>query len=87
MSGKDPRGLVGETLRAMFARSDDPYRGADLTTSRRVAAALIGFSALLSIVFLPLDPPTAELEGGGWALAAALILRSLAGRTGSWCAR
>ena len=62
----------------MFARSDDPYRGADLTTSRRVTAALVGFSALLSLGFLPLDPPTDELGGAGWALAAALIVASLA---------
>ena len=79
MSGKDLRALARETVAAMFARSDDPYRGADITTARRATAALVGLSALLCVAFLPLDPPTEELGAAGWPVAAALILTTLAG--------
>ena len=65
--------------RAMFARREDPYGGADLSSSRRATAALLGFAALLSIAFLPLDPPTAELDGAGWIVAAMLIATGLVG--------
>jgi diguanylate cyclase (GGDEF)-like protein len=65
--------------RAMFARTEDPYEGADLSSSRRATAALLGFAALLALAFLPLDPPTAELDGAGWAVAAVLIGLGLAG--------
>jgi diguanylate cyclase (GGDEF)-like protein len=69
----DPRGLVRETVKAMFARSDDPYRGADLATSQRAVVALTGFTALLSLAFFPLDPPTEAIGSAGWAVAGALV--------------
>ena len=77
--GRDSTGMVREMLRAMFAHSDDAYRGADLTTSRRVIATLIGFSALLSLAFLPLDPPTDAIGGAGWAVSGVILVVSLAG--------
>jgi diguanylate cyclase (GGDEF)-like protein len=77
--GKELGGLVRETLREMFARSDDPYRGADLNTSRQVVAALIGFSALLSTVFLPLDPPTDAIGDAGWVVAGLILAVTLVG--------
>jgi diguanylate cyclase (GGDEF)-like protein len=63
----------------MFARSDDPYRGADLVTSRRATAALIGFTGLLSLAFLSTDPPTDGMGDAGWVLASALIAANFAG--------
>ena len=75
----DPRGLVREMLQAMFARSDEPYRGADLNASRRIVAAMIGFCALLSLAFLPLDPPTEAIGGAGWVVAGATLAAGLAG--------
>jgi diguanylate cyclase (GGDEF)-like protein len=71
--------LVRETLHAMFGGSDDPYLGADLTSSRRVVAAMIGFSSLLSLAFLPLDPPTEAIGGAGWVVAGAVVAVTLAG--------
>lgn len=72
-------GLVRETVRGMFARSDDPYRGADIGISRRVAIGLIGFSVLLSLLFLPLDPPTEAIGDAGWAVAGVTLAASLVG--------
>ena len=57
----------------MFARRDDEYEGADLTSSRRATAALVGFATLLSLAFLPLDPPTEAIDEAGWVVAALLI--------------
>ena len=70
----------------MFARSDDPYRGADLADSRRVVAALIGFSALLSLAFLPLDPPTEAIGAGGCWRAGLSSPAVLCGRPRACCA-
>jgi diguanylate cyclase (GGDEF)-like protein len=69
--------LVAETVRAMFARSDEPYRGADLAASRRATAALVGFTALLSVVFFPLDPPTEAIGSAGWIVAGPLVAACL----------
>jgi len=63
----------------MFERRADPYEGADLEVSRRITAALLGLSALLSLVFLPLDPVGDRIGAAGWLLAAALIAGGLAG--------
>jgi diguanylate cyclase (GGDEF)-like protein len=75
----DPRGLARETFRAMFARSDEPYRGADLATSQRAAGALTGFTALLALAFFPLDPPTDAIGSAGWGVAGALVAAGLVG--------
>jgi diguanylate cyclase (GGDEF)-like protein len=71
-------GLARKTVSAMFARSDDPYQGADLSTLRRAAAALLALTALLSAAFLPLDPPTEAIGWAGWPLAGAAVLATLA---------
>ena len=49
------------------------YEGVDRANAGRVLGLICSLSALLSLVFLPLDPPTDPIEGAGWALAAALI--------------
>jgi diguanylate cyclase (GGDEF)-like protein len=79
MAGTDPKGVLSEMARAMFAPRDDPYDGADLQTSRRATGALLGFAALLSLVFLPLDPPTEAIGAAGWLVAGALIAGGLVG--------
>jgi diguanylate cyclase (GGDEF)-like protein len=74
-----PPGRAVEFVRSMFERRSDPYEGADWDSARRVAAAILGLSALLSLAFLPLEPVDEEIGGGGWAVAAALILAALVG--------
>ena len=66
-------------LNSMFEHRDDPYEGADLETSRRVTAALLGLSALLSLAFLPLEPVDDGAGGAGWLIAGALIVLGLVG--------
>ena len=75
---KPPRRAV-ELLQSTFERRPDPYEGADLDASRRVLAALMALSALLSLAFLPLEPVDDQIGWAGWLVAAALILVALAG--------
>jgi diguanylate cyclase (GGDEF)-like protein len=63
----------------MFERRSDPYEGADWDSSRRVAAAILGLSALLSLGFLPLEPVDDEIGAAGWAVAGVLIAAGFAG--------
>jgi diguanylate cyclase (GGDEF)-like protein len=63
----------------MFENRGDPYEGSDLGTSRRVTAALLGLSALLSLVFLPLDPVDDQIGDAGWLVAAVVIVAGLGG--------
>jgi diguanylate cyclase (GGDEF)-like protein len=66
-------------IRSMLERRADPYEGADLDASRRVTAALLGLSSLLSLAFLALDPVGDQVGWAGWPLAAVLILAGLGG--------
>jgi diguanylate cyclase (GGDEF)-like protein len=68
-----------EFLQSMFERKPDPYEGADLDASRRVMAALLALTAVLSLAFLPLEPVDDEISWAGWILAGALICTGLAG--------
>jgi diguanylate cyclase (GGDEF)-like protein len=68
-----------EFVAAMIEPRRDPYEGADLETSRRVTAALLGLSTLLALLFLPLEPPDDELGWAGWVLAGAVIAAGAAG--------
>jgi diguanylate cyclase (GGDEF)-like protein len=65
-----------EFVAAMIEPRRNPYEGADLETSRRVTAALLGLATLLALCFLPLEPPDPE---AGWAGAAAVIAAGGAG--------
>jgi diguanylate cyclase (GGDEF)-like protein len=65
------------SLRDLFARRQDPYEGADLPTSRRIVAAMLGLTGLLTLAFLPLDHPSTHLGWRGWLIAAALIVIDL----------
>jgi diguanylate cyclase (GGDEF)-like protein len=71
--GMSPVAAAREFVAAMVEPRPDPYAGADLETSRRVTAALLGLSTLLALCFLPLEPPDEELGDAGWAIAAALV--------------
>jgi len=72
-------GTARAFLRSMFESRGDPYEGSDLGTSRRVTAALLGLSALLALLFLPLEPVDGEIGDAGWLVAGALILAGLPG--------
>jgi diguanylate cyclase (GGDEF)-like protein len=52
--------------------SRDPYAGADLTTSRRFQAGLLGLCGLLTLTFLPFEPVDEQIGDAGWAIAAGL---------------
>jgi hypothetical protein len=59
--------------------SRDPYAGADLTTSRRFQAGLLGLCGLLTLAFLPFEPVDDQIGDAGWALAAGLGIAAMAG--------
>jgi diguanylate cyclase (GGDEF)-like protein len=63
----------------MFGRRSDPYAGADLATSQRIMAALLGLNGLLVLVFLPLEPVDEQIGSAGWALAGAIVAAAFAG--------
>ena len=73
-----PRRVV-EFLQSMFERSEHPYEGADLDASRRIVAAVLALTVLLSLAFLPLEPVDDEIGWPGWLVAATLILIAAAG--------
>jgi diguanylate cyclase (GGDEF)-like protein len=66
-------------VRAMLERRDDPYEGADPSSSLRITAALLGLSALLALAFLPLDPVDEQIGWAGWPLAGATVAAGLVG--------
>jgi diguanylate cyclase (GGDEF)-like protein len=57
--------------------SRDPYAGADLTTSRRFQAGLLGLCGLLTLAFLPFEPVDDQIGDAGWAIAAGLGLGAI----------
>jgi diguanylate cyclase (GGDEF)-like protein len=56
-------------LRALFARSDDPYAGADLALARRFAAGSWLFGTLVVAALSVFFPPTRVLGDSGWIVA------------------
>src|SRR3954451_24219691 len=71
-------------LRALFARSGDPYAGADLVLARRFGVAMWVFASVVVLVLEAFYPPTKAFGNLGWALSAlgfavaATIVRVLA---------
>jgi diguanylate cyclase (GGDEF)-like protein len=59
--------------------SRDPYAGADLTTSRRFQAGLLGLCGILTLAFLPFEPVDDQIGDAGWAIAAGLGLAAIGG--------
>jgi len=64
-------GRYGREIRQYFATGRDPYAGGDLTNARRLGAVLWGVTVTLTAALSILSPPTAELGGTGWLIAAA----------------
>ena len=60
--------------------SRDPYAGADLATSRRFQAGLLGLCGLLTLAFLPFEPVDDQIGDAGWAIAGGLGLLAIGGR-------
>ncbi|HEX8744529.1 MAG TPA: SpoIIE family protein phosphatase [Thermoleophilaceae bacterium] len=68
------------SVRALFARREDPYAGADLATSRRLVGLLWALSIVLTLALLPLSPPTDSAIGtAGWIPTAAIVLAGAIG--------
>jgi diguanylate cyclase (GGDEF)-like protein len=57
--------------------SRDPYAGADLPTSRRFQAGLLGLCGLLALAFLPFEPVDDQVGAAGWAIAAVLAVLAM----------
>jgi anti-sigma regulatory factor (Ser/Thr protein kinase)/putative methionine-R-sulfoxide reductase with GAF domain len=66
-------------LADLFARHDQPYRGADLETARKLVGMLWGLSAALAAAFLVLAPPDVSLGDAGWPSAVLIVALSAAG--------
>jgi diguanylate cyclase (GGDEF)-like protein len=73
------RTAIADYLRPLFERQADPYAGADLDTSRRFQAGLLGLCGLLALLFLPFEPVDVQIGAAGWPLAAALGLAAIGG--------
>ena len=71
----------------MFERTDDPYAGADLDTSRRFQAGLLGLCGLLTLSFLPFEPVDKTIGAAGWPVALALGLGGLVVAAAMACRR
>jgi len=69
--------LVG--LGAGRSGDADPYAGGDRTNAGRILALLWLLSALLTLAFLPFDPPTEAIGAGGWFVAGLIVMASVVG--------
>lgn len=63
-----------ERLRQLFAKTDDPYAGADIELARKMAAILCLLGALLTVALWPLSPLDREIGTAGWAVGAGIVL-------------
>ena len=66
-------------MRELFRTSEDPYEGASLEASRRIVAAVLGLTSLLTLAFLPVEPVDEQIGWAGWSIAGALVGASVAG--------
>jgi diguanylate cyclase (GGDEF)-like protein len=74
----DSEPQLGQLQRLVGAGSRD-YEGADEENATRLVAVICSLTALLSLLFLPLDEPTVAIGAGGWIIAGALIASGLVG--------
>jgi diguanylate cyclase (GGDEF)-like protein len=58
-------------VRAMFARSDEPYAGGDPVLARRFAVVMWVFGTLVMFVLQAFFPPTVRFGAWGWAMPVA----------------
>lgn len=70
---KEDRPSLARRLRALFAKSDDPYAGADLALAQRVVALMWTLALLLAVAFVPFAPPTEQLGWAGWLIFCPLV--------------
>jgi diguanylate cyclase (GGDEF)-like protein len=56
-------------LRAIFARAEDPYAGADIALARRFAVVSYLFGTLVVMVLTVFFPPTRVIGDAGWVVA------------------
>jgi diguanylate cyclase (GGDEF)-like protein len=77
MAGDEQHSLA-RRLRALFARSDDPYAGADLALAQRIVSLMWTLAALLALAFAPFAPPTEPLGVAGWLLFCPIIASAFA---------
>src|SRR3954466_14978981 len=64
-------------FRALFARSADPYAGADVALARRFAVGSWLFGTLVVVALSVFFPPTRALGNAGWLVAGAGYLVAL----------
>jgi diguanylate cyclase (GGDEF)-like protein len=74
-----PRTALAEYLRPLLEPRAEPYAGADIHTSRRFQAGLLGLCGLLALAFLPFEPVDDQIGVAGWPLAATLGLAGIVG--------
>jgi diguanylate cyclase (GGDEF)-like protein len=72
-------GQTGQDLGRLLTRGAQTYAGADQGNAARIVALIWVLSGLLTLAFLPLDPPTAAIGSAGWVLAGGLVVGSLVG--------
>src|SRR5436190_16491166 len=65
--------MIG-SLKQLFAKSDDPYAGADLPLARRMGALLCALGSLLTVALWPLSPLDSAIGEVGWIIGGAFVL-------------
>jgi diguanylate cyclase (GGDEF)-like protein len=60
---------ITHSLRRLFARTDDPYAGADVALARRFAVVMAGFATVVVAVLMAFFPPTRTFGELGWVVA------------------
>jgi diguanylate cyclase (GGDEF)-like protein len=74
------RGLsLLRVARALIARSDDPYAGADLALAQRFALVMWPAGSAVLLALVPFFPPTHAIGAWGWIVPAQGLLGIVAG--------
>jgi diguanylate cyclase (GGDEF)-like protein len=74
------RGLtLAAAIRRLFARSSDPYAGADIVMARRFARIVWPLCTLLTFVLITFFPPTRAVGSAGWLFAGPAAAIAIAG--------
>jgi diguanylate cyclase (GGDEF)-like protein len=66
-------------VKSMFARTPDPYAGADLPPARNALQGLLAITTILFVCFLPLEPVDGRIGAAGWAVAGLVLAAGAAG--------
>src|SRR5687768_17310964 len=74
--GEGARSL-GDVIRTLFARGDDPYAGNDLDNARRLVGLSWLIYGLAVALLLPLAPPTGRYSEVAVAVALAIVVHSV----------